>query len=109
MDRAKLCERYLQDGWSRQMGNLASTLTRLGSRSGDARFDRIVAGLLREGALLMEWSAPHVPESLAAELATMQRELILWHRIWPDDAARSLLAFRAHSMADRLLAAAGIL
>jgi hypothetical protein len=109
MDRVKLQERYLQDEWPRQVGNLASTLTRLSSRARDVRYDRIVADLLNEGALMIEWCAPNVPLELATELATMQRELILWRQIWPSDAARALLAFRARDMADRLLQGAGLL
>ena len=77
MNREQLQRRYLQDEWPRQVGNLASTLTRLGSHANDARYDQLVARLLREGALLMEWCAPNVPLELAADLATMQRELIL--------------------------------
>jgi hypothetical protein len=107
MNRDQLRERVLQDEWPRQVGNLASTLARLGSRANDARYDQVVAGLLREGALLMEWCAPNVPLELAADLASMQRELILWHQIWPDNAARLLLAFRVREMADRLLKTAG--
>jgi hypothetical protein len=107
MDRDKLQKRYLQDDWPRQVGNLASTLTRLSSRAGDARFDSIVSDLLHEGTLLMEWCAPNVPLDLATELSSMQRELVLWRRIWPNDASRPLLAFRTREMADRLLEAAG--
>ena len=107
MNRSRLRERYLEDEWPRQMGNLASTLTRLSSRALDSRFDHIVADLLREGALLMEWSAPCVPPELAAEIAEMQRELVLWHQAWPSDTVRSLLAFRARRMAGLLLESAG--
>jgi hypothetical protein len=107
MDRDKLRKRYLQDEWPRQVGNLASTLARLSSRANDARYDKIVGNLLHEGTLLMEWCAPNVPLDLAADLAMMQRELVLWRRIWPADVARSLLAFRTREMADRLLEAAG--
>ncbi len=109
MNRETLRERFLQDDWTQQIGNLASTLTRLSSRAEDARYDQIVANLLREGALLMDWSAPNVPIELAAELATMQRELVLWRTTWPETSARALLAFRARAMADRLLEAAGFL
>jgi hypothetical protein len=109
MDHLKLRESYLRDDWPRQLGNLASTLTRLGSHAEDERYNPIVAELLRESALLMEWSAPLVPPEQATKLALMQRELLLWHTIWPADSARPLLALRAHSMADQLLASAGYL
>ena len=107
MDRDKLQKRFLRDEWPRQVGNLASTLTRLSSHAGDARFNQIVSDLLHEGTLLMEWCAPNVPLDIAADLAAMQRELVLWRRIWPNDEARSLLALRAREMANRLLEAAG--
>ena len=107
MDRTKFRERYLQDEWPRQFGNLASTLARLSSHAEDQRYDPIVTDLLRESALLIEWSAPQVPLDQATNLALMQRELLMWRKIWPTDAARPLLALRAHAMADQLLAAAG--
>lgn len=107
MDRAKLRERYLRDEWPRQVGNLASTLARLSSRASDARFDQVVSDLLHEGTLLMEWCAPNVPLEVATELGSMQRELVLWRSIWPNDISRPLLAFRTREMADRLLEAAG--
>jgi hypothetical protein len=49
MDRQTFRERYLQDEWPRQVGNLASTLARLSSRVKDARHDQIVVDLRREG------------------------------------------------------------
>ena len=101
--------RYIRDEWPRQVGNLASTLARPSSRVQDERFDTLVPDLVREGAVLMEWSTSYVPLELATEMAMMQRELLLWHRIWPNDAVRSLLAFRARIMADFLLNAAGFL
>lgn len=107
MDHAKMRERFLRGDWHIQFGNLASTLGRLGSHAGDRRYDTIVADLLREGALLIEWSAPQAPEGTIVDLALMQRELVLWRRIWPTDAVRPLLAHRAYAMADALLAAAG--
>jgi len=107
MDRTRLRERYLRDEWPRQLGNLASTLSRLGSHAEDERYDHMVADLLREGALMIEWSAPRVPPEQVEALALMQRELLLWRQLWPDAAARSLLAFRAQTMANHLLTAAG--
>ncbi len=107
MDRTKFRERYLRDEWPRQLGNLASTLTRLSSHAEDERYDQIVADLLHEGALMIEWSAPKVPPEQAMDMATMQRELLLWRQIWPHDAVRPLLAFRARTMSSHLLEAAG--
>lgn len=108
MRQQDLHERYLRDEWPRQLGNLASTLARLGARVGDPRYDQITSDLLREGALFMEWSAPHVPSHLVGNLATMQRELCLWRRIWPVEAARPLLAFRAQTMSNQVLEWSGL-
>ena len=109
MRRQSLHDRYLQDEWPRQLGNLASTLARLGARVSDPRYDQITSDLLREGAVLLEWSAPHVPSHLLGHLVTMQRELCLWRRVWPVEAARPLLAFRAQIMSDRVLELSGLL
>lgn len=103
-----LRDRYLQDEWPRQLGNLASTLARLGARVGDPRYDQITSDLLREGALFIEWSASHVPPHLVGDLATMQRELCLWWRVWPVETARPLLAFRARTMSDQVLEWSGL-
>ena len=109
MGRQSLRERHLRDEWPRQLGNLASTLARLGARASDPRYDELTSDLLREGALLIEWSAPYVPAHLVGDLATMQRELCLWRRIWPLEAARSLLAFRTQSMSDQVLEWSGLM
>jgi hypothetical protein len=108
MGRQSLRERYLRDEWPRQLGNLASTLARLGARVEDPRHDPITSDLLREGALLMEWSAPHMPSHLVGNLAAMQRELCLWWQVWPMEAARPLLAFRAQAMSDQVLEWSGL-
>jgi len=108
MERQSLHDRYLRDEWPRQLGNLASTLARLGARVVEPRHDQITSDLLREGALLIEWSASHVPAYLVGDLATMQRELCLWRRVWPVETARPLLAFRARTMSDRVLELSGL-
>ncbi len=108
MDRQRLYERYVREEWPQQMGNLASTLARLSSRAQDKHFDSLVADLLHEGTWLMEWSAPFVPAEIAIKLAATQRELMLWRRIWPNDAVRPLLAFRARELSDLFLQAAGL-
>jgi hypothetical protein len=106
-DQAKFRERFMTFDWTRQFGNLASTLTRLGSQASDKQFDEVVTDLLREGALMLEWSAPQAPEEMIVDLGLMQRELVLWRRIWPSDNVRPLLTHRAYTMADTLLTAAG--
>jgi hypothetical protein len=66
-----------------------------------------VSNLLREAALLIEWSAPGVPPALWLELAPLQREMLAWRRIWPQEVLRPLLALQARHISDRLLRLAG--
>ncbi|MBI1880080.1 MAG: hypothetical protein HYR94_17985 [Chloroflexi bacterium] len=108
MENQSLRERYEVLDWPQQLGNLASTLARLSTRATSPQHDALVTSLLREAALLIEWSAPRVPSSFWLELATLQRELLAWHRVWPLDSARSLLALEARNRSDRLLQMAGL-
>jgi len=59
MDVQLLHERYESLDWPQQLGNLASTLARVSARASSAQHDALVIDLLREAALLIEWSAPH--------------------------------------------------
>ncbi len=87
-------DRYQQLAWSQQIGNLASTMARISSRVPSPNYDALVSDLLREAALFIEWSAPQVPESLLLDLAPLQRELLAWRRIWPQDNLRPLLSMQ---------------
>lgn len=108
MEQQQLHERYQQLDWPQQLGNLASTLARVSSRVPSSQYDALVGDLLREAALFIEWSAPHVPTNLLLDLAAMQRELLAWRQIWPLDPVRPLLGLYARNTSDRLLCAAGL-
>ncbi len=109
MNRQAFRERYERMAWQQQLGNLASTLARLSSRCSRLEHDPLVADLLREAALLIEWSAPHTPPALHPDLAAMQREVLAWRQHWPLDQARPLLALRARQMSEALLRMAELL
>jgi hypothetical protein len=102
-------ERYQTLDWHQQLGNLASTLARISTRAASPQYDVLVVDLLREAALLVEWSAAYVPSTFWLELAAMQREALAWGRLWPLDQTRSLLALQARHQSDRLLQMAGLL
>jgi hypothetical protein len=68
----------------------------------------LVSDLLREAALFIEWSAPYVPETLLLDLAPLQREIVAWRRIWPQDTLRTLLSLQARHTSDRLLRLANL-
>jgi len=103
MAQQPLQERYEQLEWPQQLGNLASTLARIATRATSPHYDGLTSDLLREAALFIEWSAPHVPQPLLLDLAPLQREILAWQRIWPLEAARPLLALQARHVSDRLL------
>jgi hypothetical protein len=104
----QLQERYQQPEWPQQIGNLASTLARISSHSPSPKYDGLVSDLLREAALFIEWSAPYVPETLLLDLAPLQREIVAWRRIWPQDTLRTLLSLQARHTSDRLLRLANL-
>jgi hypothetical protein len=98
-------ERFIRDGSSVRLGNLASDLLRLSKWIQARHNDEAVIDLLREIAWLMEWSG----DLGLAELADMQREICRWRRAWPIEQARHILALRASQMSNRILAWSGLL
>jgi len=53
---------------------------------------------------MIEWAGDDATE----ELVNVHRELCRWRRIWPLEAARGLLAFRARQMSERVLELSGL-
>jgi len=103
-DLRRLRERYLRDEGPVRLGNLASSLLRLSSWVRMGHSNEAVIDLMREIAWLMEWSG----DLASVELVNMQREICRWRRIWPVEEARSILAFRALQMSNRLLELSGL-
>jgi hypothetical protein len=103
-DVARLRERFLRDGLDRRLGNIASNLLRLSHWLQMARDPQELVDLMRETATMIEW----VGNDATEELVNIQRELCRWRRIWPLASGRSLLAFRARQMSDRVLEASGL-
>ena len=108
MKNRQMRQRYQKLGLAHQLGNLASTLARISSNATDSRHDALVADLLREAALFIEWSAKQVSADSAADLAALQCELLAWRRVWPLDQARPLIALYTRNASDRLLRMAGL-
>ncbi|MBM4036431.1 MAG: hypothetical protein FJ291_32245 [Planctomycetes bacterium] len=100
-----LCERYLRDREPVRMGNLASDLMRLSQWAAGRWKDERIVELMETIAWMLEQN----PEFASEELANMQREICHWRRIWPVEAARPLLAFRARLMSERILELSGLL
>lgn len=106
-ERPEFRERFQQLPWPQQLGNLASTLARIATLCDRPEYDGLVRDLLREAAVLVEWSAPSVPVDFLPELAFLQREVLAWQAAWPLEGARHLLALRARTASDLLLYRAG--
>ena len=103
MDVQHLQERFEKMDWKQQLGNLASTLARVSTRATSPEYDNLVVDLLQEAALFIEWGAPRIPDVFLLELASMQKEVLAWKRVWPLTAARPLLTLYARNRSDRLL------
>ncbi len=101
----RMHERFIRDGSHVRLGNLASDLLRLHKWVLTKHKDEAIVDLMREIAWLMEWSG----DLACPELADIQREICRWRRAWPVEQARSILAFRALKMSNRILEWSGLL
>ena len=104
-DLKKMRERFIRDQSPVRLGNLASDLLRLNKWIQARHNDEAIVDLMREIAWLMEWSG----DLASPELADMQREICRWRRVWPVEQTRSILAFRALKMSNRILEWSGLL
>jgi hypothetical protein len=103
-DMKRMRERFIRDGSSVRMGNLASDLLRLSKWIQAGHNDDAIVDLMRQIAWLMEWSG----ELASAELADMQREICRWRRVWPAKQVRHILTLRASQMSNRILEWSGL-
>ena len=103
-DLKRMRERFIRDGSSVRLGNLASNLLRLNKWILMRHKDEAIVDLMREIAWLMEWSG----DLASAELADMQREICRWRRIWPVEQARHILALRTSQMSNHILEWSGL-
>ena len=104
-DLKRMRERFIWDGSSVRLGNLASNLLRLNKWILMRHNDEAIVDLMQEIAWLMEWSG----DLASAELADMQREICRWRRVWPVEEERTILALRAFQMSNRILEWSGLL
>ena len=87
-----LKERYLRGQLPIRLGNLASNLARIKSRSQNAANGELIENLLQECKLFIEWNAQDAEIEIAAELVELQTQLACWQyswaRIWEDATQR---------------------
>ncbi len=108
-----LKQRYLQDDISIRLGNLASNLARIKSRCQNSANGDLVASLLQESKLFIEWTAKDAEIEIAAELAELQVQLACWQycweRIWQDEEQRSTFAEQTKIWSAKVLNMSGLL
>lgn len=95
--------------WQEKLGNLASTLAKISTQATISQQDKLTLKLLREAALIIEWSASEVPEVYHIELAAMQRECLAWYQVYPVEETRNILALHSRNQSDRILQISGLL
>ena len=105
IDVKALQQSYVQLPAPQRMGHLASDLARVSQWARQPECDATAVELMN----LIAWMIEQNPEFVSEELANMQREICIWRRIWPIEAARGLLALRARVMSERILELSGLL
>lgn len=112
-DWAAIRERYLRDAVPVRLGGLAANLARIESFSRNPASCDVVAGMVREAALFIEWTARDLVLAQQVELAELQRLLVKWNSawqtIWPDPGRRNGLAHDAGQWSRRVLEMSGLL
>lgn len=110
---AGLKERYLRDRLPIRLGNLASSLAKIKSRSQNVANRELVEGLLQESKYFIEWTAAEAEVETAAELVELQIQLAVWQyrwiSIWEDTEQRMAVAEQARVWSDRVLDMSGLL
>jgi len=108
-----LKERYLQDNLPTRLGNLASNLARIKSRCQNVANGEIVASLLQESKLFIEWTAKDAEIEIAAELVELQIQLAYWQyswaKIWEDGDQRQRLGEQGGIWSKKVLNMSGLL
>lgn len=108
-----LKERYLQDDIPTRLGNLASNLARIKSRCQNIANGELVAGLLQESKLFIEWTAQDAEIEIAGELVELQIQLACWQydwtKIWTDPEQRWVVSEESRIWSEKVLQMSGLL
>lgn len=111
-DWASIRDRYLRDGVETRLGGLAANLLRIGTLSRHPGHSDVVARLVRESGLFIEWTAKDVPVTTLIELAQLQRVLVRWHHnwseVWLNNSRRAEVVSDAATWSRRVLELSGL-
>ena len=113
IEEKTLKERYLRDAVPTRLGNLASSIRRLGYFIGKKKYDTPVQDLLQECRLFSEWAAPDAEFETHAALATLQLDLKNWQNDFQNtngaDDWRAEINAACEQWANRILELSGLL
>lgn len=108
-----LKSRYLQDDLPTRLGNLASNLVRIKSRCQNVANSEMVADLLQESKLFIEWTAKDTEIEIAAELVELQVQLACWQyswaKIWSDPEQRRIVGEQGGIWSEKVIKMSGLL
>lgn len=112
-DWKALKERYLQDDLPTRLGNLASSLARLKSRCQNVANGELVAELLQESKLFIEWTVQDTEIDIASELVELQIQLACWQYDWTkilaDIEQRRTVSEQSRIWSEKVLQMSGLL
>ena len=113
IDEKALKERYLRDGVPTRLGNLASSIKRLGYFVGKKKHDATVHQLFQECRFFSEWTAPDASRETQAGLAALQRDLDSWQKQFQnadgDESRRAEINAACEQWSNRILELSGLL
>ncbi len=113
IDEKALKERYLRDEVPTRLGNLASSIKRLGYFVGKKKHDAAVHQLFQECRFFSEWTAPDASHETRSDLATLQRDLNEWQKQFQntngDDLWRGEINAACERWSNRILEISGLL
>ena len=112
-DWAVIQERYMRDELPIRLGGLAANLSRIKSFSANEASREIVASLIDESKMFIEWTAAEAEINTAAMMVDVQVQLSLWQirwdRIWTNHAERKQIAEQSGIWSKQILELSGLL
>lgn len=113
IDEKALKERYLRDAVPARLGNLASSIKRLGYFVSKKKYDTRVQELFQECRFFSEWTAPDAEFETQAALAALQLDLQCWQNDFKNvtgaDDWRAKINVACEQWASRILEFSGLL
>ncbi len=113
IDQAVLRERYLRDSIPVRLGNLASSIKRLGYFAGLSQYDETALKLIQECHAFSFWTFAEVDIDTKTALEVLQHDLKHWENDFQssngDDLWRAKIAAACETWSNRLLDLSGLL